>query len=61
MALIQQSLKNETALLEQRLRADINQLAAKQSSDMTLMKWMFGALLTICSGIAVRLLLFPGR
>ena len=54
-------LKSEMTLLEQRMRADLNQLAAKQTSDFTLVKWMLGALVTICSGIGIRLLLFPAK
>jgi len=46
---------------EQRRKTDHDALVTKQASDMTLVKWMFGVLVTICSGIAVRLLLFPGK
>ena len=58
---VRDELKHDMALMDQRLNAKIDQLAAKQNSDFTMVKWMLGALVTICSGIAVRLLLFPAK
>ena len=45
--------------LEQRLTSKIDQNQAKNYGESILVRWMLGLVITLCAGIAVRLVFFP--
>jgi hypothetical protein len=55
-----EDLRKEIKESEQRINARIDRVVAQLKGDMMLLKWMFGAVITIGVGILVRLFLFRG-
>lgn len=57
---LRKDVKQEIKDVEQRLTARIDTLAAQLKGEMLLLKWMFGAVMTVGVGILIRLFLVRG-
>ena len=51
-------LKRDIAELARKSTSDMNAWMAKSQSDMALLRWLFGAMITISVGVGVRLFFF---
>jgi hypothetical protein len=54
---VQKMLSNEISLL----RAEMNRTETRNRGEFILMRWMMGVVITLCTGIAIRLFLFGVR
>ena len=51
-------LKRDIAELARQTSSDAKTAAAKSQGDMALLRWMFGAMITICVAVGIRLFFF---
>jgi hypothetical protein len=60
IAALGKELRQEMAAAEQRVMNRVDTLSAQIRGELTLIKWMFGVIVTVGVGILVRLFLFHG-